>query len=186
MKPTIDLSHGQLLPARIEDAAFVLRLLTTAQVRQYLCDDVIPTESEVFAMLANSDRQDAEGLGLWIICAEQKQAVGLVGLAPVSGPLAALPQTADKTEPVIALDPAHFGRGLATAALLSVLGYARDDLGLLGLVAAVDIPNEASHRLMTATGFDRCGRTRGETGDLILYKVSFSAPNAVSAAQRPL
>lgn len=174
MKPTLDLSCGLLRPTCTEDLAFVSQLLTAAPVRRFLCDNVILSETDVASMLADSDKLDADGLGHWIIVAESWGAAGLVGLAPVSGPLAALPETSSGIEPVIALAPEHFSKGLAFAAMSAALKYACEDLRLKGLVAAVDVPNEASHRLMAATGFERYGRTPGERGDLIVYKISFT------------
>lgn len=173
MKPTLELPSGTLRPARRTDIPFVFWLLTDAQVRRYLCDDVLMTEEDVSAILADSARYDADGLGLWIIVSGLGEVAGVVGLAPVTGQLETWPETKGGVEPIIALSPMHWRKGLAKSALCAVMGYARDTLHLPGLVAAVDLPNEASHHLLTSCGFERCGQKQGEKGRLTLYNVPF-------------
>lgn len=176
VKPSIVLPLGRLRPARETDTGTVLRLLTAPEVRKYLCDDKTLTEPEVAAMLDESTTLDAQGLGLWLIESDPGESIGLVGLAPVSEPLETLPETSGRIEPLIALDPRHWRTGLAKSALLGVMQYARDAMGLSELVAAVDAPNEASHRLLAACGFERYGTVPGVGHELLIYRATFNRP----------
>ena len=42
------------------------------------------------------------------------------------------------------------------------------------VVAAVDVPNRRSHRLMRATGFGPFAMEKGPVNDLVLYKLCLS------------
>ncbi|MEM0948195.1 MAG: GNAT family N-acetyltransferase [Pseudomonadota bacterium] len=173
MKPTIELCDFRMRPTGAGDAGFLLRLLTTPEVRRYLCDNRVLGGDEISGILADSRHHDSKGLGVWVVEAEHGEPVGIVGLAPVSGPLEFLPDMTGKIEPTIALDPRYWGRGLAKTALLAVVRYACVTLGLSKLVASVDEPNEDSHRLLTACGFERSGTVAGIAYDLVVYEISF-------------
>ena len=114
---------------------------------------------------------DAQGLGLWVIEGRQGDFAGIAGLEPVSAEAATTPAMAGGVEPVVALHPGHWGQGLAGAALASLIGHARDTLRLLRLVGAVDLPNEASHRLMRRCGFTVMGKSAGPAHELVLYQL---------------
>ncbi|MBO9437001.1 GNAT family N-acetyltransferase [Ruegeria sp. R13_0] len=169
-KPTLPFDGGRLRPVTHADADLMLALMTGPEVRRYLCDDTILTPDDVAGFVSASIGQDEDGLGLWVIETETETTAGLLGLMPVSGPLVAVPAMRGGIEPTIALDPRFWGRGLARQALLAVIEYGRTELSLTELVAAVDAPNESSHRLMQTCGFEECGTTSGTAHDLILYK----------------
>lgn len=78
-----------------------------------------------------------------------------------------------QVEPIIALGPGHTGRGLATASLTRLIDYARASLHLPMLVAAVDEPNERSHRLMRRCGFMATGKGHGPAHEMIMYNLEF-------------
>jgi len=156
-------------PARKSHLDQIARLLGDRDIRRYLCDDRVVSRQEVAEMLSSSMQLDAQGLGLWIIEAEGSGFAGLIGLEPVSASLAALPSMAGQIEPVIALDSGHTGRGLATAALTRLIDHTNASLPLPMLVAAVDKPNERSHRLMRRCGFKATGKAPGPAHELILY-----------------
>jgi len=55
-----------------------------------------------------------------------------------------------------------------------VIGYAFGALGLLRLVAVVDVPNEASHRMVGRLGFMATGECAGPRHPLRLYSLTAS------------
>ena len=169
MKPCLSLQGGRLRPAVAGDLDGLLRLLRGEAVRRYLCDDVVLPRETVAAMLARSARLDPRGLGLWVIEQGRAGFAGIAGLQPVSAEAGAAPAMAGGVEPIIALDPGHWGRGLAGEALDALILHARASLGLPRLVAAVDRPNARSHRLMRRCGFTAMGRAPGPAHELVLY-----------------
>jgi RimJ/RimL family protein N-acetyltransferase len=63
------------------------------------------------------------------------------------------------------------GRGLATAAVASMLERARQDPGIARLTAETAVDNIGSQRVLEKNGFDRAGRrTDPEDGVLILWQ----------------
>lgn len=173
MKPDIPIPSGRLRPATAEDLDGVVKLLHDEHVRRYLCDDVLLPREAVTAMLVRSDRLNTQGLGLWILERGREGFAGIAGLEPVSAEVGTSAGMAGGVEPIIALRPDCWGQGLASAGLAAVVRYARDTLGLLRLVAAVDQPNARSHRLLERCGFAVIGTAPGPAHDLILYELPF-------------
>ncbi|MDP5218763.1 GNAT family N-acetyltransferase [Ruegeria sp. 2205SS24-7] len=169
MKTVLPFGSNCLRPVTKTDAGKLLALLTTPEVRRFLCDDKILTTPEIAAFLADSNRRDAEGLGLWVIETDAKDITGIASLMPVTGALEDIPEMAGGIEPTIALGPRFWRQGLALRALAAVIDHARDTLCLSKLVASVDVPNKASHRLLRSCGFQKIGRSQGVAHELILY-----------------
>ena len=179
MKPSLSMPRGRLRPARADTLDDLVRLLHDEAVRRYLCDDIVLPRAAVAAMLARSEHLESRGLGLWVIGPRHGGFAGIAGLQPVSAEAAAAPVMAGGVEPLIALDPTHWGHGLAGEALDALIQYARGSLGLSRLVAAVDRPNARSHRLMQRQGFTATGRAPGPTDDeLVLYTLPLGAAAA--------
>jgi RimJ/RimL family protein N-acetyltransferase len=146
-------------------------LLLDPQVRRYLCDDRELTRAEVAEMLAHSRTQWPAGMGMWMLC-QEGQPVGCVGLHPVSALIADhVPPIAGEIEPTIALAPDRWGQGLAHEALEAAIAHGFDGLGLEHLVAVVDEPNQASHRLMARVGFVATGSASGRRYPLRIYRL---------------
>lgn len=171
MKTELSMPGGRLRPAAADDLDVLLTLLHDEQVRRYLCDGTILPRERVAETLARSDQLDPRGLGLWMIEQTSGDFVGAAGLEPVSEEVAAAPAMAGGVEPLIALHPEYWGRGLAGEAMGSLIRYARGSLGLPQLVAAVDEPNIRSHRLMEKCGFVPAVRTQGPANELVLYRM---------------
>ena len=171
MKPALAIAGARLRPTTATSLPALTRLLNDREVGRYLCDGLAMKQETVAAMLAESATLDARGLGLWTIEQAQGELAGLAGLQPVSAELAAAPATASAIEVLIALYPAFWGKGLATAALDALALYARDCLGLTRLVAGVDRPNGRSHRLLAGRGFKPVGSTPGPAHELLLYEL---------------
>lgn len=171
MKPSLPISHGRLRPAVADNLDDLVRLLHDEKVRRYLCDDTALPRETVAAMLADSERLDSQGLGLWAIEHMHADFVGIVGLLPVSAEAGTAPEMVGGVEPIIALSPQRWGQGLAGEVLAALIRYAHGSLGLRCLVAAVDQPNARSHRLMQGCGFAVMGAARGPANDLVLYRL---------------
>ncbi len=178
MRTVLPCGSNCLRPVTKADAGQVLTLLTTPEVRRFLCDDRILTLPEIAAFLADSNSRDPEGLGLYVIETETKEIAGIVGLMPVTGPLEDIPELAGGIEPTIALGPRFWGQGLAHRALAAVIDHARDTLCISKLVASVDVPNKPSHRLLQSCGFQKIGRSKGVAYELILYVLPLKQPVA--------
>ena len=94
-----------------DDLDGLVRLLHEREVRRYLCDDTILPCETVAAMLAQSEQLEPHGLGLWVIEPALDGFAGIAGLQPVSAEAGAAPAMAGGVEPLIALDPKHWGQG---------------------------------------------------------------------------
>jgi RimJ/RimL family protein N-acetyltransferase len=69
----------------------------------------------------------------------------------------------------IALHPGAWRQGIATHAVEALARHARDHCRLERIVAAVDEPNERSHRLMLRSAFQRIGEGPGPKHRLVYY-----------------
>jgi len=170
MLPELTTERLVLKPATTVDLDDLWRLLVAPEVRRYLCDDTELSREQVAGLLDESIARASVGLGLWMIRSPEGAVIGCVGLQPVS---AAAPHLAGEIEPLVALAPVHWSRGVAEEALSAVLTYAHRTLGLQRLVALVDEPNVASHRLMERVGFIPTGTSAGERYPLTSYCLIF-------------
>ena len=175
MKPCLSMPYGRLRPALDDNLDDLVRLLHDEDVRRYLCDDTVLPRAAVAAMLADSERLNPQGLGLWVIERMCGGFAGIAGLQPVSAEMDTAPAMTGGIEPIIALNPAYWGQGIASAALGALILYARSSLGLPRLVAAVDEPNACSHRLMQRCGFTVVGKVPGPANVLVLYTLPLGA-----------
>ena len=83
----------------------------------------------------------------WAILANgSTESVGTIGLAITS--------KAERTAELgVVIARSHWGRGIATSAARSVIGYAFDTLGLVEIHAEFDVSNVASRRVFEKLGF---------------------------------
>lgn len=154
MLPRLTTGRLAIDPATAADLDDLLNLLNAPDVRRYLCDDAEVTREQVRELLAGSIASWPDGLGLWVIRTRGGARLGYVGLGPVSpAAVAAAPHLSGDIEPMIALAPEHWRSGYATEALGAIVGHAFGTLALMRLVALVDEPNTASHRLLSRLGF---------------------------------
>ena len=129
-------------------------VFTEPGVRQFLFDDVVLTRAETQAHV-----EVARDHGGWAILCDG-DVVGLVVLRP----------TGTDRELVIALSPRHWGRDIAGEAARRAMRHGFEVLKLDRLVAAVDLPNERSHRLMSRLGFTATGERPGPKYRLRTYE----------------
>ena len=178
LKPTLSIEDGRLRPATPRDLDAVLHLFHDKMVRRYLCDDTLLPRETVALLLERSVVLDSRGLGSWVIEDATGALAGLVALQPVSEDADVVPAMRDGIEPMIALRPEMWGRGLASQALRAVVDHAARALGLNELVATVDAPNDASHCLLKACGFKEIGRAPGPAHELVLYRLILETSKA--------
>ncbi len=135
-----------LQPFAKADADELLTVFRDPKVRQYLLDDSVVSAEWVRDEIVTSDARFArsEG-GLWATrLADEPGIIGFVGFRDFFEP----PQL----QLLYALLPEHWGQGFATEVAHVVCGYAFDKLGFAEIVAATDIPNEASARVLLRLG----------------------------------
>jgi RimJ/RimL family protein N-acetyltransferase len=131
----VELSDGDALHA----------IFTEPGVRQYLFDDVLLTRAET-----NRHVEAAVSHGAWVIL-QDGAVIGLTSLRP----------TGDDRELMIVVGGRHWGRGAAFAAAQAAMRHGFEVLKLPRILAAVDLPNERSHRLMQRLGFVPMGEVDG-------------------------
>ncbi|MEW6272624.1 MAG: GNAT family N-acetyltransferase [Thermodesulfobacteriota bacterium] len=85
-----------------------------------------------------------DGFGLWIVDTEERRFAGVCGLRRVPG-------TAD-LEVLYSIEPALWGRGLATEAARAVVAWTFERLDLPRVLGGVDAPNAASRRVLEKLG----------------------------------
>jgi len=124
-------------------------------VRQFLFDDVLLTRAETQAHV-----EAAQAQGGWTIL-QDSEVVGLVTLRP----------TGDGRELMIAVSEHRWGWGVAFEAARQAMRHGFEVLKLERILAAVDLPNDRSHRLMARLGFRPTGERAGPKYQLRTYEV---------------
>ena len=148
-----------LRPFAPEDADELHALLTDADVRRYLLDDVVVARSWVDEEIAASEDRFAElGHGLWSLRRTgETHIVGFVGFRPFFDP--------PEIQLIYGLLPEAWGTGLATEAGAAVLDRAFGSGAFEEVIAATDAPNAASIAVLRRLGFREWKRTEdGEEG----------------------
>jgi RimJ/RimL family protein N-acetyltransferase len=171
--PTIDTARLRLRPAHAGDVDALWRLWTDADVRRYLWDDRAIERDEAAATVHALGDLAGRGLGLW--CLEpiggDAALVGCAGLLPVDAAAAVEPSLAGMVEPLVALAPDAWGRGLAAEALDALVLHAFAVLELPALAGVTDVPNAASDRMLRRAGFVAFAERPGPHHPLRLYRL---------------
>ena len=144
-----------LRPLRASDRNDLHHLFTDPDVRRYLWnDEVLPIE-QTWAVVGESLRRfAADGTGLWAVSRRGRPPLaGFGGYWPFPGRL----------EILFGLAPVHWGRGLATELVRTLLRYGFEELGLDRVDGSADAPNAASLRVMEKAGM-RPLETSGKGG----------------------
>ncbi len=169
MQPELRTPRLRLRPATGAHTDALWALWTGPAVRRFLFDDAVITVERAAELVASMRMLAADGLGLWAIepasdgaaGATAEPLLGCVALAPVGDDAEHLPALAGQVEFLIALRPDAWGRGLAAGARGAVLGWAVADPERAAVVAVVDVPNEASQRLVERLGFEMVAEGTG-------------------------
>ena len=176
MLPDLTSPRLQLQVVSPADLDSLWTLWIDPDVRQYLFDDVAIPQERAAEILVDSVALAADGLGLWPMrLLGSSSLIGCVGLFPVSTVVEYEPRLAGAVEPLVALAPSVWHRGLATEALATVINYAFEDRGMSQLAAVVDVPNTASHRLVTRLGFEQLSECAGPRYRMRTYTLSPAA-----------
>jgi ribosomal-protein-alanine N-acetyltransferase len=152
-QPTLTTTRATLVPAALEDLEALWVMWRHSDVRRYLFDEQLVPRERAAEVLDGCLAARANGIGLWTIRAHgSSDIIGCVGLMPVTW-TEYDPSGAGLLEPIVALTPASWHQGHAVAALRTLVAYAFGPLDLMRLAGATDVPNEASHRMLTRAGF---------------------------------
>lgn len=127
------------------DVAAAHRHWNEPLVRRFLWDDEEVAVATVRAILERSSSDFARaGYGMWVLTDGAPGIAGVCGLRGAG--------SGEEVELVYSIDPARWGRGLATEAGRAVLRHAFDRLGVDRVFGAVDAPNVASRRVLEKLG----------------------------------
>lgn len=177
--PAIRTPRLCLTPTTAHDVDALWALWADPDVRRYLFDDAAITRAQAAETLAGTWAVRDRGLGLWAVRDAPADAaspadgaiVGCAGLLPVGAAADHEPRLAGLVEPLVALHPSAWGRGLATEALGALVAHAFDALALPRLAAATDVPNAASDRMLRRAGFVPLGECDGPRWRLRTYRL---------------
>ena len=176
MLPTLGTPRLAVRPATSADLDDIWRLLTAPDVRRHLRDDVELPRHQAARMLDQALAARPSGFGWWLISFRRGDRLGCAGLQPLSSAMAACAtHLAGDVEPWIALAPEHWGRGYAFETLAAILAYGFRARRLERIVALVDEPNAASHRLMGRLGFASAGSGTQPRYQMTCYELSPSS-----------
>jgi ribosomal-protein-alanine N-acetyltransferase len=134
-----------LRPVESDDVDALHALWTDPAVRKYLWDDVIISREQVAAVVAASGADfAAHRFGLWAV--HEKTTGAWTGFCGVRSSEAGGPEL------LYGMWPRYWGQGLATEAAQAVLSYVFVTLDVPEVVAATDVPNHASVRVLERLG----------------------------------
>lgn len=164
--PTLLTARLRLVPCAEQDLGPLHTLFTDASVCRYLLDGEVVGHEWVAGAVASSRRSFADqNLGLWRLDARPDGAlVGVAGLWATLG--------AHEPQLLYALDPAFWGRGLATEASVAVARYAFEELGFKELLASTDPPNDASIRVMERLGMRFLEAASAAGRPIVFYRMT--------------
>ena len=173
-QPGFETPRLALIPAGHDDVDALWAVWRDPEVRRYLFDDVPVTRERTAEILEGALAQVRDGLGVWTVRVRRATpVVGAVALLRVADAIAAYDaRLAGGVEPVASLLPAVWGLGYATEALEPLLHHGFTECGLKQVVAVVDVPNEASHRLVRRLGFTLTGESDGPVYRMRTYALT--------------
>jgi RimJ/RimL family protein N-acetyltransferase len=153
--PLIATARLRLDPLTVDDAAFIVALLTDPDWLRYIGDRGVHTADDARRYLETGPMASyaAHGFGLYRVARRDTGVpIGICGLLR----RATLPDV----DLGFAFLPAHRGQGFAREAAAATLAYAHATLGLTRIVAIVSPENAASIRVLEALGMAREGMVR--------------------------
>jgi len=157
-----------LRPVTPHDVPALHALWTDPGVRKYLWDDTVITQERAADVVAASCADFvAHRFGLWSIHEKATGAwIGFCGFRP---------SDAGEPELLYGIWPRFWGQGLVTEAARVLLAHVFVTLDVPEVVAATDVPNEASVRVLERLGmrFERRGLLNGL--DTLFYRLTRDA-----------
>ncbi|WP_458687740.1 GNAT family N-acetyltransferase [Nocardia tengchongensis] len=152
-----------LTPVRASDHDELLTLWRMPEVCEFLFDGEFLSDAYVTDVIANSEKSFATAnFGLWVVRdGVGAPLFGTAGLRELDG--------GPDLEVVYSLDPARWGRGLASESAAAVLDYGFEVLGLDRVLAEVDVGNVASRAVVEKLGMTAFDTVPGVLGPMIHY-----------------
>lgn len=152
MNVTLRTTRLVMAPFAPQDADELLAVFHHEDVRRYLMDDLVMSADWVTGEIAASQARFADGkLGLWSLrLHESPTIIGFAGFLPVRG----------VSQLMYGLLPDYWHQGYATEAAQAAIEAAKA-IGRSEIVAATDIPNEASQQVLRRLGFIEKARSAG-------------------------
>lgn len=154
----------RLRQARLDDAAFLRRLMNAPGWLRYIGDRQIRTHEDARAYIQNSliSSYRTHGFGLYVV-EHSEEAIGLCGLLQRD--------YLDAPDLGFAILPEYERQGLTREAIELTLEYAAQSLQLRELLAIVLEENLPSQKLLRRCGFKPSGTVDSDKGDeLLLYR----------------
>ena len=161
---TLVTARTTLRPVAAEDVPALHALWTDSAVRKYLWDDTIITRERAAEVVAASAADfAARGFGLWAV---RETATGdWMGFCGFRS------SDADEVELLYGLWPRHWGQRVATEVARALLSHAFLTLGVTEVVAATDVPNHASVRVLERIGMQFERRSQPNGLDTLFYRL---------------
>lgn len=167
----LDTERFSLRPFTRSDAGGLLAHYRDAQVLEFIDVEPLATLAEAQAMVARSNDERAEGLGVrWGIRAHDGgRLIGTVGLDRLEH------RTGRRGDLTFDLAVTWWGQGVLEEALPAVLAFGFESLGLRRIQALVTVGDAPSVRLLEQLAFEPEGRLRdhafraGRFWDQLLY-----------------
>lgn len=156
---TLHTKRLTLTPFAGADLPELHALFTNPDVRRYLMDDLIVEEDWTVDVVGRSTTMFHDlNYGLWAVRETgQQPIIGFCGYWRFE-------QLTPSLQLIYGLLPAWWGRGLATEAARTVMDYGFQAIGFTEIIAATDVPNRASVRVM-----ERLNMVHLKTTDATLY-----------------
>lgn len=176
-QPTLTTARLTLTPAAPFHLEALWAIWREPDVRRYLFDDAPVGRERASEVLDSCLGVSDRGLGLWVVeprevaeLPEIQEIMGCVGLLPTLSADHA-PALAGSIEALASLSPRFWHRGYAVESLRALVDYAFRDLGLRHLAGVTDLPNVASHRMLTRLGFAVIDECPGPCHRLRIYRL---------------
>ena len=152
-----------------EDLEPYARICADAGVMRYIGSGFPLSREQSEAQISGFVRHwDQRGFGLWAVEHKATGAfIGFVGLAHQDG----WTESEHKTEIGWRLDPAYWGRGLATEGAVASVRYGFEELGLERIISIIQPENAASRRVAEKAGLTLRGETRWRGDDVVWYAI---------------
>jgi ribosomal-protein-alanine N-acetyltransferase len=165
----LESSRLRLDPATPEHVGTLHRLWTHPDVRRFLWDGRVISESEAAEVVtASVESFAARSYGTWVLVPRDDDSV--IGFCALR----------DSTEPpgielLYGLHPDRWGQGLATEAARTVLRFAFTVIGLDAVLSGADEPNVASLRVIRRLAMTPHVRVPGAFGDILFHRIDRTA-----------
>jgi ribosomal-protein-alanine N-acetyltransferase len=165
-------SRLRLAPIATRDLDELHRLWTEPEVRKYIWDGVAISRQETASIIARScEHFQRQQYGLWsmkpaVAHPAKDRIIGFCGFWYFRDP--------PELELIYGLEPAYWGRGLATEAVCSMIHYGFDRLSFKSIAGSTDAANTRSALVMERAGMTLIKHAAAGGLDTLFYAISRS------------